>query len=224
LMPKPARGEAHTAQLDPRSVRDYAPRWVMLLLHTATVIGLLLCVVTIVLDYVFQHSLSVTCTVPQLDQPITLYRDGPSTPWQWAVGAMAGYLAAWLAAQGVLRLIARRARPSGHPTRVYLDDTLRRAAALRVTAACLGTELITMGALLSGLNHMTDLPPICPGSGSNRFMDALFSNLYLFALAGGLAVLFVLPSSRRQFDPVRTPPERPAPPAQPEQQPEQESE
>ncbi|HEY3870558.1 MAG TPA: hypothetical protein VGM10_19495 [Actinocrinis sp.] len=223
LMPKPARGEVHTAQLDPRSVRDYAPRWVMLLLHAATVVGLLLCAITIVLDYVFQHSLTVTCTVPQLNRPITLYREGPSTPWQWAVGAMAGYLAAWLAAQGVLRLIARRARPSGHPTLVYLDDTLRRAAALRVTAACLGTELITMGALFSGLSHMTDLPPVCPGSSSSPFVAGIFSNLYLFALAGGLVVLFVLPSSRRQFEPVRTAPERPAQPA-PQAQPEQESE
>ena len=215
-MPKPARGEAHTAELDPRSMRDYVPRWVMRLLHTATAIGLLLCIATIVLGIVFHHAFTVSCTIPQFGQSLTFSREGPAIPWQWAAGVMAGYLAAWLAAQGVLRLIARRARPSGHPTLVYLDDTMRRAAALRVTAAALGTELITMAILFSGLTHMTQLPPFCPGVSPSSASAPVFGDLALLALVAGLAALFVLPSSRRQFDPVRTEPEQPGRPARPE--------
>lgn len=223
LMPKPARGEAHTAQLDPRSVRDYVPRWTRRLLHIATAVGILLAAATIVFDYAFQHAFAMTCRVPQIGRSITIDRAGPLLPWQWAVSVLVGYVAVWLAAQGVLRLVAHRARPSGHPTLVYLDDTLRRAAALRVTAACLGTELISMGFLLSGLSHLMELPSICAVSGADTAVDSVFGDLALLALAGGLAAMFVLPSSRRQFEPVRTEPGRAASSEEPDR-PRQESE
>jgi hypothetical protein len=86
---------------------------------------------------------------------------------------------------------------------LYLDDTLRRASAQRVAAAALGAGLVTLAAIYASM--ASSLHTVCAAQHPGR--SGLLTGLSAaFGLAAVTAVIAV-PSSRRQFEPVRTLPD-----------------
>ena len=187
LMPKPEPGRVQSAVLDPRRPGDYVPRRLLGALHAGVGLGICLCAATVCFDSLV-HVTHVDCA-RALGTPVEelVYPDTSSLPY--ALVLTAGYAAIWLATRGVLGQIAHRARPSGHPALISVDDALRRASAVRVCAAGLGATLLTMPIPLNWIDRSV----VSPCWNAPQTADSILRYLMLGCAVAGLAALVVAP-------------------------------
>lgn len=193
MMPKPEPGRPQRAVLDARRPRDYVPRWLMWGLYLSVVLGIALCATTIVYLAAVQPAQLVCSRVS--GAPLESFTF-PSDAVLPLAGAMVlAYAVIGLATWTVLGRIASRARPSGHPALISVDDALRRAAAARVAAAGLGAALLTLPIPLSWLDRSVTSP--CWNA--SQTTDSVYRWLMLGCIVAGLAALTFVPSGARQF-------------------------
>lgn len=204
MMPKPEPGRPQRAVLEARRPADYVPRWLMWALRVCAALGFALCVTTIIYDAAVR-SVHVACS-PSPGTPLQTSTIPRDTPLTLSAAMALAYVVIWLATRAVLGQIASRARPSGHPTLIIMDDALRRAAALRVAAAGLSAALLTLPIPLGWLDRSVNSP--CWSAPQTA--DSVLRWLMLVCVVSGLATLVFVPSgaSRLKALPV-------APPAEP---------
>lgn len=202
LMPKPVPGRIQRAALAPRRSRDYVPRWLRWALHLSVALGVVLCMTTIIFDIATRAS-AATCTIAVGSQGVTFTYVVENTSLPLAIAMTIGFAAIWLATRRVLGVIARRGRPSGHLTLVAMDDALRKASAVRVSAAGLGAALLTLPVPLFWLES----PVLFPCSGSSQSTDSVIRVLSLAFIVAGLAAFVVAPSGLSLFRQMDVPPD-----------------
>ena len=194
LMPKPVPGRIQRAALAERRSSDYVPRWLSWALHLSVALGVVLCMTTIVFD-IATRARSASCTIV-IGGPAAAYTYvAENTTLPLAIAMTVGFAAIWLATRRVLGVIAHRGRPSGHQTLVAMDDALRKASAVRVSAAGLGAALLTLPVPLFWLES----PVLFPCSGSSQTTDSIVRVLSLAFILAGLVAFVVAPSGLSQF-------------------------
>jgi len=193
MMPKPEPGRLQRAVLDARRPRDYVPRWLMWVLYLSVALGIALCATTIIYLAAVQPA-QLLCS-RESGAPLERFTFPSNTVLPLAAAIVLAYAVIGLATWTVLGRIAGRARPSGHPALISIDDALRRAAGRRVAAAGLGAALLTLPIPLSWLERSVTSP--CWNA--SQTTDSVFRWLVLGCVVAGLAALIFVPSGARQF-------------------------
>ena len=193
MMPKPEPGRLQRAVLAARRPRDYVPRWLMWALYLSVALGAALCATTIIY-LAAVHPAQLVCSRVS-GAPVESFTFPSDTVLPLAGAMILAYAVIGLATWTVLSRIASRARPSGHPALISIDDALRRAAAMRVAAAGLAAALLTLPIPLSWLDRSLTSP--CWNA--PQAAESMLRWLMLGCLFSGLAALIFVPSGARQF-------------------------
>lgn len=200
-MARPMAGGARTSALDVRTVEDYLSTRLRFAVHGVNALAGATLVVSGLTPAADGGSFTESCTqaTGSVSQTVVMSASGWPGSRDTAV-LVTLFVALSLTAEAVLRAITRRPRPDGHPTLIYLDDTLRRASAQRVAAAALGCGLLTLALVYSEMS--ADLSSVCPAR--HLLLGGLCTGLAAGCALASLTAVIAVSSSRRQFEPVRT--------------------